>query len=93
MTTTGCPDTPRLAALLGGRLPRHQVEQLAAHLEGCPACARAAPQLGVDDPLAAAFRSAGPTAPAEEEPRVDELIGLLCRLGQSAGADGRADHT
>ena len=80
MTPTPCPDAARLAALLGGRLPHHDVERLAEHLEGCPACARAAQQIGVDDPLVATLRSVGPTVLAAEEPRVAALIGSLCRL-------------
>ncbi|MBX9624736.1 MAG: zf-HC2 domain-containing protein, partial [Gemmataceae bacterium] len=40
-----CPDPRALADLLGGRLSLPEVDRLAAHLEGCPSCGRAAARL------------------------------------------------
>ncbi len=73
-----CPDRAEYQQYLQGGLAAEAFEDLTRHLEDCEACARAAQELAVDDPLLGAMREAR-TAVLEELDS-GELDGLMARL-------------
>ena len=64
MATPRCPEREELALLVAGRLGGLRLEQVAAHLDGCPACRATAAQLdaGAEPVLAGLGRDAAGAA-------------------------------
>jgi tetratricopeptide (TPR) repeat protein len=87
---SSCPDSRRLGDLLAGRVPFADVEGIARHLEGCPACACEVQRIQADDPLAESVRGHTPDE-FGAEPEVARLIESLCRWAAPAPDATAAD--
>jgi serine/threonine protein kinase/formylglycine-generating enzyme required for sulfatase activity len=83
MDISACPDAGRYRRMLSGELSPVEAEQLASHLETCPACAESVAGIG-DDTLAEALRAAA-TAPLDPEGACVEQI--ISRFREASGTD------
>lgn len=85
---TACPSRQDLESLLQGQVGFAQAEQLAQHLETCPACVRTIQSLKVDDTLAELIRkqAAHPShAPDPVLQKVMERLRSARNSGETAG--------
>jgi predicted Ser/Thr protein kinase len=75
------PPPDKLRRFLAGDLPVGELDQLAAHVEGCATCLGALPRHVPDDPLVAALRRPlEPEAHAAEPERARFLAAIACDL-------------
>jgi WD40 repeat protein len=88
MPRTTCLTAGELSAFHLGDLPESALEEMAAHLEGCPVCEAAARALDSQpDPVGAAYRQSAlavpPAVPATPPPRIGEyeVLGEIGRGG------------
>ena len=87
MNPTDCPTPTELSAFAVGRVSRPALEQIAAHVEGCPVCQTALQALdGADDPVLTALHQ--PTEANDSTP--DPLPQPLLAAAQSARGSGPA---
>jgi len=82
--TLDCPTPEALRRLMSGLADEEAIDRFAHHLAGCPHCTQAIRELGQDDPLLAALRTACVKAAEEDEPHVAELIETLRLLRHDA---------
>src|SRR5207237_8960655 len=77
--TPSCPGRDALERLLLGTLPDAEVQALEGHVALCPRCLEVVRGVRSEDALTEAVRAGGR---AEDLPRDEGLIALLCRLPQ-----------
>src|SRR5581483_4891943 len=75
MRGTGkCLDEELLGRVDSGQLSGHESEEVAQHVENCPACAEAVQRLPRQTRMAAAVREGGTACRGELSPSVEALI-------------------
>jgi serine/threonine protein kinase len=83
------PSAEQLYRFRVGNLPESDLEQLAAHLETCPACQETVPERADDDPLLARLRRALDTEPHADEPECGRAITSLEQVLATQTRTGR----
>ena len=83
MPRASCPTPAELTAFLLGDLPETELDEFAAHLEGCPRCEAAARALdGLTDPRLALLHSVARTRAAPVEAELPGRVGDYEVLGE-----------
>lgn len=78
-----CPTRADLAAFVLGRVPPPGSDEMAQHIEGCPACVAALADLRTPDTLVESLQGTSVSDPPD--PRVADLMDRLCRLARAPG--------
>lgn len=91
VTAIGCPDDVLLSRGARGDLSPDEAEQLALHLEQCPACARRLDSVTGDNQFGQALRASQQLAAPAEDSQIVAVMDNLLRLPAQAAPAGTTE--
>ena len=84
MNESRCPTGEELLAFNLGKLPEHQLGEIAGHLEICAACMAQMDRIdGIEDPMLAAIRSPCSVDAYQAEPEYQSVLSRLADIGRT----------